>query len=89
MPIPKMTATNMASPFNSKDDPNKEQAANSVTNHILIIEDLIMKGYTHLEEYKHEAEKTRDQIHNLLNTLLEKNQEVTDSLEPGIMDNYK
>ena len=76
-------------PFNSKDDTMKEQAANSVTNQILIIEDLIMKGYTHLEEYKREAESTRESIQKLLNDLLEKNQEVQDSLEPGILDNYK
>ena len=44
----------------------KEQAANSVTNHIMIIEDLIMKGYKHLEEYKNEAESTRDQIQSML-----------------------
>uniref|UniRef100_A0A7S3JHC1 Uncharacterized protein n=1 Tax=Euplotes harpa TaxID=151035 RepID=A0A7S3JHC1_9SPIT len=76
-------------PFNSKDETMKEQAANSVTNQIFIIEDLIMKGYTHLEEYKKEAETTREQIQNLLNELLDKNQEVQESLEPGILESYK
>ena len=44
----------------------REQAANSVTNHLMIIEDLIMKGYKHLEEYKNEAESTRENIQDML-----------------------
>ena len=41
------------------------------------------------KEYKKEAESTREQIQKLLDELLEKNQEVQDSLEPGILDSYK
>ena len=76
-------------PFNSRDDPNREQAVDSITNKNVVIEDLIMKGYSHLEEYKKEAEDLREQIQRMLNDLLEQNQDIQDSIDPAIMDSYK
>ena len=67
----------------------QEEAANSVSNHIRIIEDLISKSYANMSSFKDEETRLRDEIDTVLNNLMEKNDGVQDALHPEVVGGYQ
>lgn len=86
MDAPKQTI----GPLKSQDDRVVDEAGNmnSVSNQIVNIEDSIMKGHDYLETFKEDVHTAREEVDMLIKQLLKENEDVQETLKPGIVDAY-